>query len=426
MELLSKLLGAHERSVSYGRPGPWPRDVILKLNAKAFPDAFAPDGRERRAEIIAAAKELASYGCLRIVYHGHGPLLGEPEELRLGPDSVNSAYEKAEKMGFQPLAVGLAAVSGHAQELAKDAPAWMKKFLEKLAERVLKAELSIIAMRPERFKREWRQVVAALTAAAALARGVSPNWERVISERIFHDSKLLGRIRSHVVAILIGADPRWEGVPIEEATDLLEVYGVRRKPGLIRCAGAAVLRLGPRVYHLGDFVPAAHIPDAWADSWVNGVLQSNVNLITTVENEYPFLSYVEDAGGPTGLAARNELVVFTSGFPTPALVSVLTRLNQTRSDLFFQHWGDADVGGLRIWWFLRQRLQRPIQFLRTNAEWVKSEAAKGGRRLSGPERAALRRLDAELGSITGSDVCTARELIKALLENGRKLEQERF
>jgi hypothetical protein len=396
------------------------------LNAKTFPDAFAPDGRERRATIITAAKELESVGCLRIVCHARGPLLGEPEEIRLGPAHVAIAYEKAQQMGFEPLASGLNAVSRHAQDLAKEAPLWMRDFLEKLIEQTQKAQLSIIGMGRERFKREWKQVIAALTAATALARGVSPNWERVISERVFRDSKLLGRIRSHVVGILISADPRWEGVPNEEAIDLLEVYGVRRKPGLIRCAGNAILDLGHRVYHLEDFIPVAHIPDAWADAWVEGVLKSNVKLITTVENEYPFLSYVEDAGGPSGLATRNELVVFTSGFPTPALISVLSRLNQARGDLVFQHWGDADVGGLRIWWFLRQRLQRPIEFLRTTAEWAKAETPKGGKRLSALERAALRRLHTELGSISGADVSAARALILVLLQHGRKLEQERF
>lgn len=426
MELLSRLLQAHERSVSYGRPGPWPRDVILKLNPKTFPDAFAPDGRERRAAIVAAAKELESWGCIRIVCHTRGPLLGEPEELRLGPGNVDIAFEKAKQMGFEPLALGLTELSRHAQDLAKEAPQWMVDFLEKLIHGAQKAQLSTIGMGRERFKREWRHVLAALTAATALARGVPPNWERVISERIFRDSKLLGRIRSHVVAILISADPRWQGVPVEEAIDLLEVYGVRRKPGLIRCAGKAILNLDHRMYNLEDFIPVAHIPEAWGNAWVNGVLRSNAKVITTIENEYPFLSYVEDAGGPLGLAARDELVLFTSGFPTPALVSVLSRLNEAGRNLVFQHWGDADVGGLRIWWFLRQRLQRPIQFLRTTAEWVESEAAKGGKRLSGLERAALRRLNAELGEITDSDACTAREVIKALLEHGRKIEQERF
>jgi hypothetical protein len=289
-ELLNRLLRAHERSVSYGRPAPWPREVILKLNASAFPDAFAPEGRERRASLIATAKELEAQGCLRIVYHSRGPLAGEPEELRFGPRNVESAYEKAKQMGFEPLAFGLAAVSKHAEELAKDGPQWMRSFLEKLADESLKAQLSTVGMQRERFKREWRQVVAALTAAAALARGVAPNWERVISERVLKDSKLLGRIRSQVVAVLVRADPRWEGVPPEEAMDLLEAYGVRRKPGLIRCAGTAELSVCGRAYHLEDFIPVAHIPDAWGDSWLDAVLRSNVRLVTTIENEYPFLS----------------------------------------------------------------------------------------------------------------------------------------
>ena len=45
MELLTRTLDAHERSVSFGRPAPWPRDVIVKLDAATFPAAFAPDGR---------------------------------------------------------------------------------------------------------------------------------------------------------------------------------------------------------------------------------------------------------------------------------------------------------------------------------------------------------------------------------------------
>jgi hypothetical protein len=135
---------------------------------------------------------------------------------------------------------------------------------------------------------------------------------------------------------------------------------------------------------------------------------------------------VEEAGGPAGLGARNELVIFTSGFPTPALVSLLSRLNKANSDLFFQHWGDADVGGLRIWWLIRQRIARPVQFLRTTATWVRSESPRGGKRLSGLERAALRRLRAELQVITDADGATARDLIDSLLEYGRKIEQERF
>ena len=41
-ELLRRLLEAHERSTSFGKPGPWPRDVIVRVDRPEFPEAFAP------------------------------------------------------------------------------------------------------------------------------------------------------------------------------------------------------------------------------------------------------------------------------------------------------------------------------------------------------------------------------------------------
>jgi hypothetical protein len=427
LELLSRLLESHERSTSYNRSGPWPRDVILKLEARSYPEMFAPDGREKRALIMAAARQLESRGCLRIICHTRGPLAGEPKELRLSPANVKPAYEVAQQFGFEPLATGLSQIEHHAICLAeKTDQSWMRDFLEKFATGVHNADLSIIAMQRDRFKREWREFVPALTVASALACGITPAWERIVSERLLRDSKLLGRVRSHVVSVLLRADPRWNGVPLNEAGDLLEVYGVRRKPGLIRCAGVLTLNVGSRVYQLEDFVPVAHLPDAWADRWIEAVLKSTVRILTTVENEYPFLSYVEEAGGPVALGRRGELVVYTAGFPTPALMNVLALLGRRSGDISFRHWGDADVGGIRIWWLLRQRLGRSIELFRTTAAWVEGEIAAGGRLLSGSEKHGLRRLQTELESTSGSDIFGVRDVIDVLLKHGIKLEQERF
>jgi len=206
---------------------------------------------------------------------------------------------------------------------------------------------------------------------------------------------------------------------------LLEVYGVRRKPGLIRCAGAAELRVGKKTYALEDFAPAAHLPDAWADAWVDALVSSGIRCVTTIENEYPFLSYIEQADGPIGLASRGEVAIYTAGFPTPRLVTALTQLAR-RSNAAFQHWGDADVGGLRIWSFLRLRLGCPLMLLRTTADWVASESSSGGRPLSSNERHALIRMRQELANAEGADVDSARALIDSLIEHGVKLEQERY
>jgi len=87
-DLLTMLLDAHERSISYGKPAPWPREVIVKFDSKTFPDAFAPSGRTIRAFLLAALSKLEEERCLRIVRHVKGPLTGESREIRLGPGQV--------------------------------------------------------------------------------------------------------------------------------------------------------------------------------------------------------------------------------------------------------------------------------------------------------------------------------------------------
>jgi hypothetical protein len=125
------------------------------------------------------------------------------------------------------------------------------------------------------------------------------------------------------------------------------------------------------------------------------------------------------------LAARREVAVYTAGFPTPRLVTALTQLAQ-KSKAAFQRWGDADVCGLRIWYFLRSRFGCPLMLVRTTADWVASESASGGRPLSSIERQALVRMRQELAGDQGSDIDSARAIIDAILDHGVKLEQERY
>jgi hypothetical protein len=107
---------------------------------------------------------------------------------------------------------------------------------------------------------------------------------------MFADSKRLGSIRGKTAEILLRADPRWEGIAREDSFDFLETYGVRKKPGLIHCAGKALIRVAGRSYLLEDFTPTAHLPEDWASAWSERIAEAAPKCITTVENEFPFLS----------------------------------------------------------------------------------------------------------------------------------------
>jgi hypothetical protein len=429
LELLRRLLERYERSRSFGQLAPWRRDVIVRIDDAEFPEAFASEGRELLADLRAAAEALAQAGAARVVRH-RGYAAGVPHELRLGPGELEAAYRLAAAEGFEPLAEALAALRAHLGRLrAQPMPEWMERLLERLDQGAAAADLATLGMRRDRFKSAWPDVLDSLTAAVALALAGVSGWERVVSERLFGDSKRLGALRPLVVDILLRADPRWEGIAREEATDLLESYGLRRKPGLLRCAGRGEMKVAGTLYRLEDFTPTAHLPEAWVDAWIDALSTAPTSCITTIENEYPFLAYVEERSGPLGLTERREVAVYTGGFPAPVLVDALAEIARRSPATTFRHWGDADLGGLRIWWLLRSRLDRPIDLFRTRAEWFEEAVRHGGTALTGAERFGLGRLrDQLIGSPAGaaSDVAEAVRLVDALLRAGRKVEQERY
>ena len=428
-ELLVRLLEKYERSAAFGQPGPWRQDVIVRLDAREFPAAFEPEGREALADLRAGAEDLLRAGAARIVRH-RGYADGLPREARLGPGEVERAYALAAGFEFVPLAEALRDLATLVESLrAAPAPEWMAAYLDRVASGIARADVSALGLQRERFKRERGDVRDALTAAVALAPGAS-GWERVISERIFGQSKRLAAVRSLVLEILLRADPRWDGVSRDDAGDVLEAYGVRRKAGLIRCAGRGTMEVAGYAYELEHFAPSAHLPEAWADAWVEAIVRGTAACITTIENETPFLAYVEEAKGPGGLGERGELVIYTAGFPSPSLLDALSAARIRKPALDFRHWGDADVGGLRIWWLIRSRLGCPVALYRTRAEWLEATIDDGRvSRLEPGERASLRRLRDQLledPSAAAPDVVDAVRLIDVVLRRGCKAEQERW
>lgn len=101
---------------------------------------------------------------------------------------------------------------------------------------------------------------------------------------------------------------------------------------------------------------------------------------------------------------------------------------QRRPEIAFRHWGDADLGGLRIWWLLCTRVDRPVALVRTTAAWLEDAAARGGKPLGDGERWGLELRGQLLASPSADapDVTDAVALIDALLRLGVKVEQERY
>ncbi|MBI3942377.1 MAG: DUF2399 domain-containing protein, partial [Chloroflexi bacterium] len=112
------------------------------------------------------------------------------------------------------------------------------------------------------------------------------------------------------------------------------------------------------------------------------------------------------------------LALYTAGFASPAVIGLLQEIRCLRPEVPFYHWGDLDVGGLRILAHLRHHLG--ISHVMPLAMSPTACAAHAGhsQTLSDAERTAL----TQLADHPALADCTG--IIVYLLTTGRKLEQE--
>ena len=131
--------------------------------------------------------------------------------------------------------------------------------------------------------------------------------------------------------------------------------------------------------------------------------------MVTVENSTSFSEFITAKPAST-------LAIYTGGFAGPAVVGMLSKIRTGRPELPFFHWGDLDVGGLRILAHLRKNLGE-VEPLAMNVAVCDLYLGRS-QPLNANEREGLMQLRAE------SLLVDCVELIDHLLKTDRKVEQE--
>lgn len=444
------LLDAYERSVNYDAPGPWRRAVLVRVD-RVFPTARDADAGALAEEVRDACIALEAARAALIV-RGSGWASDLPEQVRVQAEHLPALERLGESLGYRPLkaveaelARGIHALLDQANEESAPAqgraPDWMATYLSAVLDGLGRHDFRALGVGRETLKRDAAEVHDALRAAAAIASGAH-GWERMVSEQLFRDTKRLAAIRARVAAVLTAADPVWrdwrepdaeparaEGAAPDPA-EVLESYGVRRQAPALVVAGGGVVRAGRSALELRDFAPHATLPASWSEPLGAALAAAATRTVTTVENYYAFLAYADERGGPERLAAEGEVVIYTAGPPAEGLVAALRALRAAAPSVVVRHWGDADVGGVRIWRTLREQTGGPVLLFRTSASWVRSSAERGTV-LSQGERRALRALRVLLATTPAdadapADYLEVIALVDAMLEQGVKIEQEGY
>jgi Uncharacterized protein conserved in bacteria C-term(DUF2220) len=235
-----------------------------------------------------------------------------------------------------------------------------------------------------------RDVLALVKAVAELEEDT---LERTLSVKLFKNSKWLESLRPALLGVLRRYAPEAE---LFEGDDhaLLESFGLLRVPEYILLSGSLVMSGVDLSVLQSVGLPATALRSAR--------LASKAKRVLTIENQTSFESLV--AVRPT-----NTLLVFSGGFASPALISLLRSLS-----LPLYHWGDMDVGGLRILAHLRGQLGHVKPLCMDSATLQRHTGLQS---LSEKERSAL----LTLRHAPLLEDC--RTLIDTMLDEG-KLEQE--
>ncbi len=178
-------------------------------------------------------------------------------------------------------------------------------------------------------------------AVFKIALAVSENQQadldlRRFSVNLLGDSKGIEN-RFNRLANLLRFNPDW--AELEKNADLFRLLGLEKFPPPLFIKGPLEIRYGTQQWDISALRPFIGLsPDQ-----ANGFRATcRVAYLLTIENLASYQRHVREIDD-------DGIVIYTAGFPAPALMNLLTQLDQTLPEtcLFF-HWGDQDVGGLRI------------------------------------------------------------------------------
>lgn len=166
---------------------------------------------------------------------------------------------------------------------------------------------------------------------------------RTRSARLLGDSKAMERMLPKLLAFLKSKGRLDPHLKRDEALTFL---GLAKFPQPVLIAGPIAV----------NGVNAAHLtylglpPEAIADVALTGSVRS----ILTIENLESFHRHVWEC------RADGEVVIYCGGFPTQGVLRALRHIADLAEVAELHHWGDIDVGGIRIGRFLETSLPYAI------------------------------------------------------------------
>lgn len=263
------------------------------------------------------------------------------------------------------------------------------------------------------------QIIRILEAIAELKEEV---WKRKFSYDVLGDSKSFeNNYQDKIVTILINYSSKIN-LELKEDLDnesiremnagkknlILAEHGILTYSQTLQLKGGIIYKVSDS--HMIDTSPHLYgtIINAQSLRYAELISLKKVKRIITIENQANY----EDA-----LFDEKILYIYTHGFFSPKEMDFLKQIQSIAdNDIVYEHWGDMDYGGIRIFQFIQKNIfpkLTPLYMEKELYEKLREENASGNL-LTDSKREKLQKMDA--GKL--------ETLKQAILEYGIEYEQE--
>jgi len=226
--------------------------------------------------------------------------------------------------------------------IMSDAPEWLYSSYEQAIQRW---KLGKSALRVQADDIETATNLFRVALAVAANKQIDLDLRR-FSVQLLNNSKAVENLLSKL-APLLRANPEWE--QFNDNNELFRALGLEKFPPPIYFKGPLVFKYSNVQWDITGLRPFVGIsPDLVTDLGTT----LDVPYLLTIENMASFQRHVREIDD-------DGIVIYSAGFPSPALTHVLNWLDRRLSNTCpCFHWGDRDIGGIRIFSHVEKSLPR--------------------------------------------------------------------
>jgi hypothetical protein len=236
--------------------------------------------------------------------------------------------------------------------------------------------------------------------------------KRVLSQRLFHDSKMFERNVERRLAPLIKF---WSDMEFESDTDALGSVGISDHPRSVLISGSVELAMDEnKVVSLEVFRGGVGL--SWDTVRFLEIQLIPAERLILIENLTSWHQWIAQR------SEASEIVIYTGGFPNRSVQLLFTKIaeymrNNAGQELPVYHWGDMDVGGIQILEYIRRTYFPNLHPLGMDVDDYLKYAASG-MDINAAYKQKIR------GLLEDESLVQWHELLRLMLEHKKRVEQE--